>query len=481
MHDETTKTTTEEKAAEDRTDLAGAVTVEEISPVSKRLKVSIPEDKLKEKYKGVLKELSRDAAVPGFRKGRVPPRILEKRFGTNIKDTVKGELIQDVLKYALEEYKINPLGDPQFDPAKPELPDAGPMQFTVEVEVAPEFPLPELTNIEIKKPHLEATEERFNLAISHLRQSLGTWETIPEASQPDDRIHASIEYSQDDGIVLGKEEHRHLHLKPGALGGIQFDDLAERLKGAKPGAVIQLSGEVPMDSAQENLRGRKINIAISVKHIDRQFLPELTDELARENGFDGMEDLNKSMREALEDRLKIQTNQIMRDQVAEKLLGNVTIDLPPRLTERQTKVVMRRRAMRLMQQGVPAQAIDRHITDLITVSAQEANVLLKAHFVFSRLADQFDISVSDEEVNQEIVQIADMNGRRPERLRDEMIKSGQVEELYQTIRDNKVLDQIITGCKITEVDEETWKQEVEARRQQAQSGASGQTGKPAVS
>jgi len=471
MHDETTKTAADEKAAENRTDLAGAVTVEEISPVSKRIKVSITEDKLKEKYNGVLKELSRDAAVPGFRKGRVPARILEKRFGTNIKETVTGQVIQDVLEYALEEYKINPLGDPQFDPAKPALPETGPMEFSVEVEVAPEFPLPELTGIEIKRPKLEATEERFNLAISHLRQSLGTWNTVPEATQPDDRIHAEIEYFQEDGTALGKEEHRDLYLKPSALGGIQFDDLADHLKGAKPGAAIKISGVVPMDSAQENLRGRTINITISVKHIDRQSIPELTDELARENGFEGMEDLNKSMREALEERLKIQTNQIMRDQVAEKLLGSVIIDLPPRLTERQTKVVMRRRAMRLMQQGVPAQAIDRHITDLITVSEKEANVLLKAHFVFGRLAEQFDISVSEAEVNQEIVQIAEMNGRRPERLRDEMVKSGQLEELFQTIRDNKVLDQIITGCKIEDVDEETWKKEVEARRQQAQAGA----------
>ncbi|HMD53871.1 MAG TPA: trigger factor, partial [Phycisphaerae bacterium] len=339
MHDETTKTAADEKAAENRTDLAGAVTVEEISPVSKRIKVSITEDKLKEKYNGVLKELSRDAAVPGFRKGRVPARILEKRFGTNIKETVTGQVIQDVLEYALEEYKINPLGDPQFDPAKPALPETGPMEFSVEVEVAPEFPLPELTGIEIKRPKLEATEERFNLAISHLRQSLGTWNTVPEATQPDDRIHAEIEYFQEDGTALGKEEHRDLYLKPSALGGIQFDDLADHLKGAKPGAAIKISGVVPMDSAQENLRGRTINITISVKHIDRQSIPELTDELARENGFEGMEDLNKSMREALEERLKIQTNQIMRDQVAEKLLGSVIIDLPPRLTERQTKVV----------------------------------------------------------------------------------------------------------------------------------------------
>jgi len=462
MHDETTKT--EEKSAENRTDLKGAVTVEEISPVSKRIKVSIAEDKVKEKYEGVLKELSKDAAVPGFRKGRV---------GTNIKETVTGQVIQDVLEYALEEYKISPLGDPQFEPAKPELPDTGPMQFSVEVEVAPEFPLPELTNIEIKRPRLEATDERFNLAISHLRQSLGTWATVPEANQPDDRIHAEIEYTHENGTVLGREDHRDLYLKPTALGGIHFDDLAERLRGSKPGAKIELTGEVPMDSAQENLRGKKLTITIHVKHIDRLHVPELTDELARENGFDGLEDLNKSMREALEDRLKIQTNQIMRDQVAEKLLSTVAIELPPRLTERQTKVVMRRRAMQLMQRGVPAQAIDRHITDLLTVSEKEANVLLKAHFVFGRLAEQFDISVNEAEVNQEIVQIAEMNGRRPERLRDEMVKNGQLEELFQTIRDNKVLDQIITGCKIEDVDEETWKQEVEARRQQA--GATGAT------
>jgi len=118
--------------------------------------------------------LQRDAVIQGFRRGRAPRRLIEKRFGANIRDTVKQQVVAEAYQKAIADNKLEALGDPDADLSKIEMKDGENLVVTVEVEVAPEFELPSIEKIAVKRPKLEATEERLNLAVENLRKYFGT-------------------------------------------------------------------------------------------------------------------------------------------------------------------------------------------------------------------------------------------------------------------------------------------------------------------
>jgi trigger factor len=136
------------------------VTIEDIGPCKKKITVEVPESKIKENLDNKYKELKKDAMLPGFRKGRAPLRLLEKRYGTDIHKQAKLELMIDAAQTAMKDNNLDVLGDPNIDHEKVELPETGPMTFSFEVEVRPEFELPELEGIEIEKPSWKSTTTR---------------------------------------------------------------------------------------------------------------------------------------------------------------------------------------------------------------------------------------------------------------------------------------------------------------------------------
>ena len=176
-------------------------------------------------------------------------------------------------------------------------------------------------------------------------------------------------------------------------------------------------------------------------------------------GFDTIDALKADLQERLVTQLEQETKGAMAQQVYRYLLSNTNLDLPSKLSQRQMGNVLRRRATELMQKGVPEAEIVQQIDQLRISSAQQAAVDLRLFFILGKLADQFSIDVSDEEVNARIASIAVQYGRRPEKLKSQMNSSGQMEQLFLQIRDGKVVDKLLETAEITEVDEKTLAEE----------------------
>ncbi len=134
------------------------VTIEEAGPCKKQVSVEIPEEAIKNATDERYNSLRKEALVPGFRKGRAPRRLLEKRFGKEATEQIKLKLLADASDTAIKDNELNVLGDPDIDFEKIELPTTGPLKFDFEVEVRPEFDLPQLEGIAIEKSKLEVTD-----------------------------------------------------------------------------------------------------------------------------------------------------------------------------------------------------------------------------------------------------------------------------------------------------------------------------------
>lgn len=434
-------------------------TLEDAGAARKRIKLEIPAERITGKMEEAMKELQKDAVLPGFRRGRAPKRLIEKRFGTDMKNTLKGQLVAEAYQKALEDHKLKALGEPEVDMEKIELPATGPMTATLEVEITPEFELPNIEKIAVKKPLLEANEDRINLAVENLRKHFGNWTKVNGPAAADDTVLADVKVQDPDNNVLTEQSSVQIAVKAGSIAGIQFDELAEKLTGATTGAVITLQGQVPADSRQENLRGKTLTITLTVKDVNRLNLPEVNQDFVTMLGFADSAGLRKDLQERLVVQLKQETKNAMAQQIYRYLIGHTTLDLPPQLSQRQMANVFRRRALQMMQQGVPENDIVQHIDQLRIASAQQATVDLKLLFIVGKLAEQFGIEVSEAELNGRIAEIAEQYGRRPEKVRHELQQQGQIEQLFLQVRDGKVVDKLLETAEITEVDEKTLAEE----------------------
>ncbi|MHC5157989.1 MAG: trigger factor, partial [Planctomycetota bacterium] len=169
------------------------ITVSDAGPCKKKVEIEIPAEVIHEKLDEKYKELRRDAVLPGFRKGRAPIRLLEKRFGTDITNQVKLELMATASEEAIKENEINSLRDPDIDHEKIDLPDEGPLKFEFEVEVRPEFDLPELEGVAIEKPKIEVTDDRVDEEVAAQQKRAGIW--VPKekgGAAIDDQVIADV-------------------------------------------------------------------------------------------------------------------------------------------------------------------------------------------------------------------------------------------------------------------------------------------------
>jgi trigger factor len=451
-------------AEEKKDDLPQAVvTISDAGAARKKIKMEIPAARIAAKLEESFKELQHDAVIQGFRRGRAPRRLVEKRFGGDIRNTVKQQVIAEGYQKALEDNKLEVLGDPDTDISKIEMKDGEPLVVELEVEVAPEFELPSIEKIAVKKPKLEATEERLNLAVENLRKYFGQWHEVADGAKETDTVTADVKViSTADNETVAEQAAVGFPVTMAEgtnIAGIKFDNLTDKLKGAKVGDKIEIEGTLPADHPDEKHKGQAVKIELAVKAVRGQDLPEVNKEFAEMLGFESVDELKGDLKERLVVQLEQEVKGALAQQVYRYLLSNTNLELPAKLSARQMGTVLRRRATELMQKGVPEAEIVQQIDALRISSAQQAAVDLRLFFIMSKLAEQFSIEVTEEEVNARVAAIAMQYGRRPEKLRHQMESSGQLEQLHLQVRDQKVVDKLVEMGEVTEVDEKTLAEE----------------------
>ncbi len=210
---------------------ANVVTMEDAGVARKRIKIDIAPERIKGKLEEAFGELQKDAVLPGFRRGRAPKRLLEKRFGTDVKNTVKGQLVAEAYEKAVADNKLDAIGEPEIDMAKIELPETGPLTINLEVEVTPQFEVPEIDTIEVKRPIMEATDERLGLAIDNLRRHFGNWNTVADGAAENDAVTADVKIQGEDNQILIEQPAVQFVVKAGSIAGIRFEDLGDKSLG----------------------------------------------------------------------------------------------------------------------------------------------------------------------------------------------------------------------------------------------------------
>ncbi|NLX06852.1 MAG: trigger factor [Phycisphaerae bacterium] len=428
--------------------------VEDVGTLKKKVTIEIPEQEVNKKLDQNFGELANSAQVPGFRVGRAPRRLVEKRFAKDVREQVRLTLMAEGIQQALEKADLKTIGEPDFDMEKVELPENGPMTFAFEVEVEPEFELPSLDGIEVTEKDVEVTDKDIDEQIENIRWRLAVLEDQPEDAKVEKGDHITADMSLEVGDLPPEVRHEiDLVARDQPIEGVPFDKLDEALAGAAVGETREAGPvTVSQEHANENWRGKEAKVRIGVKKISKWRLPEANDELAKKIGFGSVQDWRDTTRTQLEARKGQQVRRDLEDQVRSHLLANTKLDLPEGLIERQTDRALVRRVIELRQMGFPEVVIRGRIDELRTGARDRVVDDLKFSFIVDKIARQFEIEVTEGEVNSLIANIAASQGRRPERAREEMMRDGSYDSVFGVLRERKVLEKLLDNAKITKAE-----------------------------
>lgn len=434
------------------------VTVEDLGPAQKKLVIEIPPDLIRDKIDSSFDDLQNEAVVPGFRRGRAPLRLLEKRFGSEIRKEVKSQLLAESLSKAVEDNDLRIVGDAELDPRPEEieLPETGSLNFTATIEVVPEVELPELEGLKVTKTVRAIDEGAVDAEVDRLGEIYGQFKAVEEPTASGDYLTVDIRIADKQDQTLFERSAAQI-LCPGesrkykgVVGGVLIEDLGKQLEGVKIGQSVTITATGPQQHEIEAIREAEIDIHITVHRIER--LHALSaEELVQAGGFETEAELRDQLRDSLEQRDEQQQKREMQQQVVDKLLEQVDMELPQKLSAQQTQRILSRRRMELMYQGMGEQDIEEQLAELRAASAEQAQRELKLMFILEKVAEQYEVEVTEAEINGQIAGMAAQQGRRPEKMRQEMAHSGQIDQLYLQLRESKAIDALLEKAEVEEV------------------------------
>lgn len=446
------------------------VTIEDAGPCRKKINIEIPADVVSAKLNESLDTMMHEAPIPGFRKGRAPRRLIEKRFGSALRDETKRQLMSSAYAEAVEQNELKVLGEPSSETfATAEVQEGKPLAFDVEVEVVPEFDLPSLEGIKVLKPSADVPDEQVDQEIEKLCINEGSLEQR-DKPEPGDyltgrgKMTATINgdektFHDIEGAVIRVPEADSDG--KGMILGVMVEDFAKQLGQPKPGETATIKVKGPENHEVEEIRGADLTITFDVERVDTIIPAPLTDVVAK-FGLESEAQLREGMVARLQQRAETQQKTVMRQQVMKFLLENTEFELPQRLTAGQAARNLERRRMELMYRGADPLQIEEHIAELRAASASDAVRELKMLFILAKASEELGVQIEEAEVNAMISQIALERGERPEKLRQELIQNNRVQALVQQIREHKTTDAILDKAEIEEVGVEEFNTRMQA-------------------
>jgi trigger factor len=248
----------------------------------------------------------------------------------------------------------------------------------------------------------------------------------------------------------------------GQVLGLMIDGLDAILLGKKPGDTVVIQTTGPEQHEREEVRGAKLTITYTINAAER-ITPASVADLVERFSLQSEDILREQIRFALEQRRDAEQRNAQREQVFEWLLSKVQFELPAKLSERQVTRTLSRQRMEMLYRGLEPDVVERRLAELRGSSEQSTRDRLRLFFVMARLAEQFGVTVTEQELSGRIHMLAQQQNVRPDQLRAQLSKSGGLDDLAIQIREHKTADRLLEKASVTEVPAEEWNAQVQAK------------------
>ncbi|MGW8064725.1 trigger factor [Streptomyces ziwulingensis] len=450
--------------------------VETLNPTRVRLTVEVPFEELKDSLDAAYKKINQQVTVKGFRKGKIPARVIDQRFG---RGAVLEEAVNDALpKFytdAVNEAELNPLGQPEVDIT--ELKDGETLNFTAEVDVRPAVEIPDYSGIEVEVDAVEVSDEDVEKSVDQLRERFASTSPVERAAEDGDVVTLDLR-AEVDGEVL----------EDGVADGVSYtigsgellEGIDDAVKGLEAGGETTFTSELKGGSAA----GKEAAVTVKVTQVAQRELPELDDDFAQlASEFDTLEELRADSRKRLANMKQYDQATQAQERVLDKLLELVEVPVPEKLLE--DEVNTRKHNLQHHQLGQMGLDLDKYLelqgktAEEFDTETREAAVKgIKTQFVLDELVKTENLNVSQEELTEHLMRRAASSGMSPDQFAQAVVEQGQVPLLVGEVARGKALAVVVekatvkdTNGEVVDLDDE--EEETEAAEAAAESTESG--------
>ena len=423
-------------------------TVDETGPCKVAVKVHVPKAAIDGECSKTFDELTPNAAIPGFRKGRAPRKLVERHYQTVVFEDVKRMLIARSWDQVRKEHEIRPVGDPDLSDDKVQYDEEKGLSYDLELEIAPKFDVTEYKGLKLTKPAGEVDEEEVAKILENLRKRNAVLEPVEKGkTKQDDVPVVDCDIKVADEVVQSVSDQEITLGEDNWLRGLD-PELWKDLLGKKAGDTATRTVTLPKTYQKEAYREKEAEVTVTIKDVKRPRLPALDDEFAKNLLYEGLEDLKTNVREQVSARKEQDAQTALAQQVEETLLGMVDFTLPENLVQRMTERTVNRQRLGLAYQGVPRDEIDKAAQQIAEGAARKAERDMRIYFIMQQIAEKEDISVTEAEVERRIQLMAQYRSVRPGRLREDLRREGRLDLLRLEIQDEKTMAFLIAEAKI---------------------------------
>ena len=418
-------------------------TVKKLSETVYEVSVTRNGEELKHLKEHVLVHF-KDAKVDGFRKGHVPADVLEKKFKKEIEGEILNHIISEEYRKAVEENNLSPIADIKLEKYENNE-DNVEVVFTI--PVLPEINLGDYKSVKVEKEALDVNDEKVNAEIEIMRSNAGKLKEVAddEAAQDKDVTNINFEgFIDGEAFDGGKAEGFDL-----TLGSKSFiDTFEDQIIGHKKGNEFDVNVTFPEEYHAENLKGKPAVFKVKVNSIKRKEEAELNEDLAKELGYDSVEDLKAKTKENLTKREETRIENEYRGKVVDAVVDTVNFEIPEAVVEREIQFQINRFAQQLQMQGMSLnqyfEMTGQDIEKMRESIKESAEKSVKRDLVLTEIAKAENVQATEEEVNAELDRTALMYGMDREGLIAEVRKSGNyarfIDEIKYQIINRKTVD-----------------------------------------
>ncbi|MGB7922838.1 MAG: trigger factor [Pyrinomonadaceae bacterium] len=433
----------------------------DVSPTRKELKIEIEAEAVRAVYDRITDQYAKLANVPGFRRGRAPRSVVRTRFKEEIRSEVLRELVPQAIQDALNEYSLNVIGEPDVHLNNAERLDQlgeEPISLHAHVEVLPEVTLGEYKGLEAVRRVRPIGDEDVDRVIDNLLETSAVLQPVEDRpAQLGDTV--TVDFN---GKFVEEPEEEEINVEEVdvVLGGENVQqEFTDNLTGVVADDERKFTVNYPEDFTSKGLAGKVIDYTAKVTAVRKKELPEADDEWAKSLGedIDSLATLREKIREDLMDHARVESENRMRQQVIEKLVDAHPFEVPESLTERQADQLLQSVARDLAMRGIDPRQQDvewwKGVREQLKPQAERD---VRGFMLLESIAEEENLSVTDEEIEAEIRAMAAASRQAPEQVRAALTKQGGERSIASRLGNRKALDLIVENARVSD---EEWREE----------------------
>ncbi len=428
------------------------IKIEDKSSVKKVLSFEIPKEDVVRELDKAYNELRKTADVKGFRKGKIPRKVLENRFSKDVHSDVAPRLIQNAFMDAIKEHDLNIVGSPLTDP--PELDPGKPYLFDITVEVKPELDDIDLEGISLEKKKYAVSDEEIEGQLFMIQKTMAKKETIKEPRPVKDNDFVLIDY---EGFLNGEPFDKTPKIENFLMGigrGNLPKEFSEKLVGVIPEQDLEIDVAYPEDEYNDDLKGKTITYKVKLKEIQEEILPELNDDLVKGLGkFETLDEVRASIRQNLEKGYAQRVKHELSEQIFQNLLEKCHFEVPEALIESELDGITMEAEQAYAANNTSLEEVGLSREIIRTQYREVAEKQARRHMILDKIITQEKVELTDEELEKSFQEMAVGMNAPVEAVKNFFNKEKAQLAYYKfTQLEKKAVDIILGRSNITEVD-----------------------------